>query len=286
MRRFYITFAAALLTFQLANAATVYDTLYLNAGMMLAVDSSTFPYKAFNHTSTFDQKNAVIEVQPNDQLIITIINNDTLDHAWFVSEYSALAKFLPTGDSINDTLTFTSEGLHILYNHMDDPVGRYMGGAGMIWVRSSTGDGAFFWNLREQDSTWNADLGAGDTVNWALNHPDYFLVNGHGRPGIANDPSAVVTGSVGDTIYINIANTGRSVHSLHFHGYHCTVVQSNNPLMIGRDKDTFPVWPMETMVLRMVPHQAGQFPVHEHNLLAVAGGGIYPNGIFLIMNIQ
>jgi hypothetical protein len=51
-------------------------------------------------------------------------------------------------------------------------------------------------------------------------------------------------------------------------------------------KDTFPIQPLETLLLQLVPHQVGEYPVHDHNLVAVSAGGIYPNGMFLTLLIQ
>jgi len=43
---------------------------------------------------------------------------------------------------------------------------------------------------------------------------------------------------------------------------------------------------METLVLRLVPDKEGQYPVHDHNLVAVSGNGLYPNGMFTLIEIQ
>jgi len=51
-------------------------------------------------------------------------------------------------------------------------------------------------------------------------------------------------------------------------------------------KDTFPVYSMETVVLELVPNQVGEYPVHDHNLVAVSGASMYPNGMFLTLLID
>ena len=118
-------------------------------------------------------------------------------------------------------------------------------------------------------------------------YPDYFTVNGKSNPDINNDADARVIGGVGDTIRIYIANTGQSIHSMHFHGYHLRILYSSeNVTHVDRSKDTFPIKSMETLVLELVPDKVGEYPVHDHNLVAVTGGGIYPNGMFLTMLIQ
>ena len=37
---------------------------------------------------------------------------------------------------------------------------------------------------------------------------------------------------------------------------------------------------METLILQIVPDKEGEYPIHDHNLVAVTGNNIYPNGIF------
>ena len=51
-------------------------------------------------------------------------------------------------------------------------------------------------------------------------------------------------------------------------------------------KDTFPVYSMETVVLELVPDKVGEYPVHDHNLVAVSGANLYPNGMFLTLFID
>ena len=127
----------------------------------------------------------------------------------------------------------------------------------------------------------------GNTVDWTTYYPDYFTINGNSNPHINADASARVVGNVGDTINIYMVNTGQSLHSIHFHGYHSEILDSSKfPNHIGRSKDTFGIHSMELVVVQMIPHQVGEYPVHDHNLVAVSGGNIYPNGMFLTMLIQ
>jgi len=80
---------------------------------------------------------------------------------------------------------------------------------------------------------------------------------------------------------IYIANTGQSIHSIHFHGYHVKVVSSSKePTHAGRSKDSLPVFPSETMVLQLIPDKPGEYPVHDHNLIGTTGGNLYPQGMF------
>jgi FtsP/CotA-like multicopper oxidase with cupredoxin domain len=76
-------------------------------------------------------------------------------------------------------------------------------------------------------------------------------------------------------------NNGLSIHSLHFHGYHLTVEKdSKNPSYTGRSKDSFGVYPNESLILSCTPDKPGEYPVHDHNLVAVTGGQQYATGMF------
>ena len=162
----------------------------------------------------------------------------------------------------------------------------YLGLAGMITVASGN-HARFKWNVKELRKEWTLEADTNPSMSWTNYYPDYFTVNGWSAPLINDDTTARVEGGVGDTILIYLGNTGRSVHSMHFHGYHAEILYSSKfPNHVGRSKDTFPMLPMETMVLRLVPDKTGEFPVHDHNLVAVSAGNYYPNGMFMTLLIQ
>ena len=70
-------------------------------------------------------------------------------------------------------------------------------------------------------------------------------------------------------------------------GYHLEIISSSeNESHEGRSKDTFPIKSSQSMILELIPDKTGEYPVHDHNLVAVSGGGIYPNGMFLTMLIE
>ena len=265
--------------------ASVEVRLFLNAGNIVAVDSSQYPGYAFNETPNFVPQNAVVEANTGDTLIFIVTNTDTLLHGFAVKGISST----PLGplDSLRDTIVFNTPGLFIYHDDSSYPTYTYLGAAGMIYISDPNTFGTFYWNFKEHEDAFNVALANGQSVSWNGYTPNYFTVNGRGKPDIPNDASAVVTGNVGDTIRILMVNTGRSVHSLHFHGYHCEIIYaSQDNRWVGASKDSFPLKSMETMILQLVPDKPGQYPVHDHNLIAVSGGGIYPNGIFMMMYIN
>ena len=289
MKRIIRTILAAALVFlaQQSFAATVNQTLYINRGTFVTVNSmSTFPYFAYNNSSSFDSRNEVINVATSDMLVIKVINNDTVVHGFNVKGYTGVNATINPGDSIIDTLTFTNERIYIYYDNYQYPKNRYMGAAGMICVNNSTTDKKFWWNVKEHQVAYNNQLAAGNSVSWSSYDPDYFTINGLSHPDLQNDTTARITGSVGDTIHIFVANTGQSSHSIHFHGFHCRAVFSTVSNQTGWSKDTFPLKSMEAVVLELVPDKTGEYSVHDHNLVAVSGGNTHPNGMFIIMEIQ
>jgi FtsP/CotA-like multicopper oxidase with cupredoxin domain len=159
---------------------------------------------------------------------------------------------------------------------------------GMIIVKNpGVSASHFYWHIKEHQKQFNEELDKGNPVDWTTYYPDYFTINGNSNPHINADAAARVVGNVGDTIIINMVNTGQSLHSIHFHGYHAEIIYSSKfPSHKGRLKDTFGVHSMEVVVVELVPHQAGEFPIHDHNLVAVSGGNYYPNGMFLTTIIK
>ena len=268
-------------------AATVNQTLYINNGSFTTVNNTTFPYLAFNATPVFNARNEVINVTTSDTLIIKVINNDSVIHGFEVQNIAGTVATINPADSISDTLTFTSERIHIYFDNYLYPNYRYMGLAGMICVNNSTTDKKFYWNIKEHQTNYNNQIVTGTPVNWAMYEPDYFTINGLSHPDLETDITAKVLGNIGDTMHIFMSNSGQSVHSIHFHGFHCRILFSSaGPLQTDRIKDTFSVKSMEAVVLEMIPDKLGEYTVHDHNLVAVSGGGIHPNGMMIIMKIE
>jgi hypothetical protein len=160
-----------------------------------------------------------------------------------------------------------------------------MGLAGMIAVKDKANDQVYYWNLKEHLTAFNQQLGY--SVNWNNYYPDYFTINGKSYAQLQADPAVKINCQVNDTIYIYVTNTGQSMHSLHFHGFHpkCTFADSR---LIKNNwvKDTWGLFPLDAVVLRLIPDKTGQYSVHDHNLVAVTGGNTHPNGMFTIMTIN
>lgn len=271
-----------------ACATLVEDTLYINRGFMEAVDGTPMPYYAFNHTAEFAQVNARLELLAGDSLSLTVINTDSLAHGVDVKEFLGFTGTVAPFGTLHLLGHFEDAAAYIYYDHTQDQRFRNMGLGGALIVYDPLVEAApFFWNLKEHQIDYNVALAAGGGVDWGAYKPDYFTINGNSNPDINQDEDARVVGSVGDTIRIYITNTGQSIHSVHFHGYHCTIVQSSrDPHHEGRSKDTMGIYSMEVLVLELIPDQPGEYPVHDHNLVAVSGGNIYPNGMFLTLLIE
>ena len=283
-RKAFFIISFCCLAFSGIKAITNID-LYLNRGDYTAVDSTIYPYLSFNSDPVFEPQNRVINVELGDTIAFVIHNTDSLSHSFNIKGYGFAGGLINPQDSLLDTVVFDVPGLFVY--HDDYPNNSYLGAAGMILVEQPNNFAHFYWNFKEQQDDLNRDLVNGQSPNWNAYTPNYFTVNGRSKPDVPNDPSAVVVGNVGDTIRIQMANTGRSVHSIHFHGYHCRIAYSSqDSRMRDWSKDSFPLKSMETMILELVPDKPGDYPVHDHNLVAVSGGGIYPKGMFMMMHIN
>jgi len=263
-------------------ANNVQDTLYINRGTFIAVDGVSFSYLAFNGTPTFNQENKRVLNNVGDDLNLTIINTDSVTHGFTIKNFPG-SNLILAGDTLTVSYTSSVPSATIFYDHVADYA--YLGLGGMLITTNHTKN--FFWNIKEHQQEWNDSIVNGGTMNWQLYEPDYFTINGKSNPDINTDTNARIAGTVGDTIHLYLVNTGKSIHSMHFHGYHSTILLSSKfPNQIGRIKDTFPVYGMEVLKLELIPDKPGEYPVHDHNLVAVTGGNIYPSGMFTTMLIE
>tara|TARA_B110000908_G_C10252845_1_gene453302 strand:- start:871 stop:1731 length:861 start_codon:yes stop_codon:yes gene_type:complete len=279
MNRFKLSIILGLIIASNLLATNVEKSLYIISDSIQTVDSVSVPYLSFNEEDVYSKESPIISINSGDTLKVWIYNLDSIIHHFAVLDFSDTF-IIPAGDSIYLEQVFMDEGLYIYHDPLNYPKNTYLGLAGMIVVNNLDIQN-FYWNIKEHNAQWNFDLVNNLDVDWDNYAPKYFTINGNSNPHINSDSLARVIGSVGDTLYLNIANTGLSVHSMHLHGYHAEIMYSSmKPSHIGRIKDTFPVYPMETLVLKIVPHQPGEYPIHDHNLAAITGNNIYPNGMF------
>ncbi len=188
------------------------------------------------------------------------------------------------GESAEFRITSTMPTIELLQPQETTPLSRYVAGVASI-VFTHGGTSTVAWQVREFESELH-DGGSVESIDPNAYNPDYFTINGLTKSQLPTDAASLVTGHVHDTIYIAIVNTGLSMHSMHFHGYHAQCVAASDAAVVGWDKDTWPVQSSGWVLLRLVPDKPGMYPVHDHNLIAVTGGGKYPNGMFTLMEIQ
>jgi hypothetical protein len=267
----------------MAQAAVIRQSLYINRGVFETVNSTYFPYIAFNDSRSFNAVNAIINIKTTDQLILTVINTDSIVHGFEITQYGSTKATIAPKDSIIDTLQFNREGLFIFYDSYQYPRFRYLGEAGMICVNNSTTDKKYYWNLKEHQTSYNELLNVDQPVSWSNYTPDYFTINSFSYPFTRDDLMGTVHEKVGDTVHIFVANTGQSAHSIHFHGFHCKIIYSSNSAQIGWEKDTFPMRSMDVLVLELVADKIGRYTVHDHNLTAITGGGLHPRGMLTLI---
>jgi hypothetical protein len=281
-----LLFSVLFIFTNLSLAVTVNTKLFIVSDSLETVGGAKFPYRTFNETSVFNKTNTRIELNVFDSLSLWVVNKDSIAHNFNIIGFNGLLQSIPSNDSVLIGVKFSTVGNYIYHDPLDFPSQTYLGLAGMIVVKNDT-HASFYWNIKEHDSTWNSELVNNNTVDWTTYDPKYFTINGNSNPNINLDTDARITGNIGDTIIVYIANTGQSIHSMHFHGYHATILfSSKNQSHVGRSKDTFPLYSMETVILQIVPDKSGEYPVHDHNLVAITANNVYPNGMFTTLLIN
>jgi FtsP/CotA-like multicopper oxidase with cupredoxin domain len=269
-----------------ATAKDVYRALYINSGSFRAVDTSFFPYSAFNANANFSARNEIFRIGGTDVLHITVHNTDTKKHGFRVKGLAGSFNPINAGDSAAYTLSFPTAGVYIYYDDLNFPENEYMGLAGMICVSNFQHDRQYFWNIKENQKSYNNAIASGNSVDWKKYYPNYFSINSLSYPFLQNDTLAAIKGNVGDTIHIFVANTGISMHSIHFHGFHVKVISSTDSKFMGWVKDTQLMDSMQGFILELVPDKKGLYPVHDHNLVTMTGGNHNMQGMLLLIDIK
>lgn len=271
---------------QLAFGTQKQVELHINAGMAEYMDSIRIPTLSYNSASTFSQKSMVVFFQLSDTVTFLVTNHTTQEHG-IRFLFSSKEVVVNSGATSSLTLSFKEPGV---FEGVDPSSveGQYMGLKMLVVVAPEKDDfdKTFVWCLRDFERALCKKIEGGASFNLSQYKPDYFAINGFIYPETMNDPLSTITGKVGDKIRVVMYGAGMAGHSIHFHGYHVEVLSSNKyPKKKGLMKDTVPIKRGEIVVLELVPHQPGEYPVHNHNLAAVMSGGMYPNGQFSIMTI-
>jgi hypothetical protein len=265
------------------HAQTTPDTLWIQLNeVTLAGD--TMPALRFCPSLDWDTVNVSFYVNVGQSYEVVVFNGDSVDHGFELGVAGWSAVNLPAGES---TVVELPELLEGSYRYgLSSERGRVLGAAGVI-VAGFDALPHFHWNLGDWEPARMWGVANGGAVDPEAPYvPRQFTVNDRIFPNTLNDPFGHVQIGVGTSCYITIANQGSMDHVLHFHGFHVEVLQaSQHPERVGWTKDTMPFLQGEVTVVRLDAFQAGMYPVHNHNLIAVTNAGLYPGGMITHLNI-
>jgi len=290
MKKIVMAFLGILLIIFSLTAQNRYETIQIIPGDFVPVDSSAvLPITGFMYANsqTVEFCRMIIFMELGETLNLSVINNDSELHG-FKWTFETNGVQIAPGDTAELVFEPPAPGAYPFIDDTEYPFNVARGLSGVVIVKAP-GDTArdFVWFLNDHDQEWLNALANGNPVDPASYLADYFTINGYSYPQTTTDTLASVTGVVNEAINIWVVNGGLQVHSIHFHGYHVELL-SRNGIAYPQpySKDTFPVKPGEGLHTRLVPQQAGLFPVHDHSLTAVTAKGFYPNGMLLLLNIS
>lgn len=265
------------------SAVTIRDTLYINRDFV-PLYTSTFYYCAFNQDTNFSRRNTNYQCDVGDTILITIYNNDVAPHSFIIDGYIT-GNIISPASWANFQFVPNIQRSYRYYSSLSN--GAKLGASGVV-VAGWTSYIRYTWNLFDQDSVF-AECFNQQTCATVDNtyHPGVFFINGITYPLTSTDTQTEINGMVGDSIVISIVNSGHMVHSIHFHGYHVTILSSDQrSQMNGWSKDSFPVSVGDHVTVLLVPDKEGMYPVHDHNLVATTNMGLYPGGMIAMLNIM
>lgn len=246
-------------------------------------DSTWLPMYSLSDVDSFQKGRSILELVRNqDTLELWVVNRHTQAHSLSCVTNQSVA----AGDSVLFTLIPKSGDPHYFALQATDESENYLGLHTLIAIKEKASQKLFIWQLEERSLAIDAAILNQQAYDFANYDPTYFLINKRYNPQTLQDSFGRVVGGVGDSLYILVVNWGHADHSLHFHGYHIWDLDGLSKLPAPASKDTLPVRKGESGRLLLVPDKTGEYPVHDHNLVAVSGGGVYPNGMFTTLLIQ
>lgn len=253
------------------------DSLWINRGMWTQIPDTVETLR-LNTQSAWSEINGTLDFESDVAHSLVIINGDSLNHTWQF-EWSALEPVqLEPYDTIEFQIPPLPQGTYRF--GLIDEMGSVLGAKGLAQV-GLYDHPRFHWNLGDWSVERLQDVGNGEPIDWEGPYePEQFTINDRTYPSTVDDSNAFVLMNLGDTCFISIANQGFMHHVLHFHGFHVTMVSSSHhPERMGWSKDTVPIRKGEALTVMLVGYQTGEYPVHNHNLIAVTNAGFYPGGM-------
>ena len=208
---------------------------------------------------------------------------DTIGYDFYLNSDNTETWAIGAEDTITVDLPLLNWGTHAIIS--STPEGDLLGAACIIQVDLQA-DHIYSWDQWDMNTVLSDAIANGNSSNIPNDYrPNVFSINTN--PLAPMDTSnAVIHGYVGDTILISVLNSGNMAHNIHFHGFHCTIMDASNQTeRIGWSKDSFPVMEGETMTLRLIPDQPGIYPVHNHNLATLLYNNNYPSGMMTMIKI-
>lgn len=265
------------------KAFSVDYSLYLNRDT-ITLNEVLVHGTAFNWDESYHPQNAVLNALEDEQINLIVFNTDTVVHDFTIEGYIENGNTIAPGTSEEFVFTVSEPGTYRYYSSVAE--GKLLGASGQLLIGFQDVS-KFYWNLFDLEHELTAAISFGLTSEIPQNYqPELFFINGFSFPETLADTVGYVTGSVGEELIISIVNSGNMDHILHFHGYHVEIIQAVQvEHMIAWHKDSVPLKVNEALTLRLVPHQPGIYPVHDHNLIAVTNIGFYPGGMLTHLNI-
>lgn len=227
--------------------------------------------------------NAVLPIQGSANNTFLLINTDTIAYDFYLNTNPSNTWSIGAEDTITVSLPTLGWGTHALLSSTIE--GDLLGMACILQVDLQA-DRIYSWDQWDMNASLSQDIAAGTVSGIPAGYrPNVFTINAD--PLAPMDTSnAIIHGYVGDTILITVLNSGNMAHNIHFHGFHCTIVDASiQSDRAGWSRDSFPVMEGETMTLRLVPNQPGIYPVHNHNLATLLYNNNYPSGMMTMLKI-
>lgn len=264
------------------NAANL-DTLYVLKENLTYNGTSFQKGSISDSLNPVQHDNAILAIEGSLSNSFLLVNTDTIAYDFYLNTDASESWSIDAEDTITVTLPLLSWGTHAILSSTAE--GDLLGTACVLQVDLQA-DRIYSWDQWDMNADLSQVIAEGNQVNIpSVYRPNVFSINADPLAPM-DTSSAMIYGYVGDTILISVLNSGNMVHNIHFHGYHCTIIDASiQSDRIGWSKDSFPVLEGETMTLRLIPDQPGVYPVHNHNLATLLFNNNYPSGMMTMIKI-
>ena len=162
------------LSVQYSLSATQNVRLTIQAGT-ISLSGAALDALTFSENVSFQSNSDLFIWTTNDDVNLKVVNLDSEPHGFEIEGYVSSFGVIAPGDSSEQNIVLSTSGVFRYFDNLNQPYNEYLGLSGVIHIKdASDATPYFYWDLREYEESWNAQVLAGSNPTLNTYDPEQF----------------------------------------------------------------------------------------------------------------